>query len=324
MLSRRGGRRALTGQPVAVDWQPVVREVLDQHGGLATRRQLVERLPKWVLDGYIGRRHLDRVFPHVYCAAGRRVDDRMLLRAALLSVGHGSALSHTTALSVHGVRGLERPLHVTVDQGTRRAGTQGLVVHRRLDFRAQAPQCQTTHGLLVTPLARSVVDAWPLLPVTERRPLVLDLVRQRRVTLRDLQDSLTERPNVGGHRSLAQALDLLGDGFRSELEVLGVLHVFRHRSLPSSVGQHHIDLAGRSVFLDRAWPEVKLAVELDGRRHHTSPTDRQRDLERDVALAALGWVVLRFTYAEVRLDPEGVRRRVREAYRARAAQLLAS
>jgi very-short-patch-repair endonuclease len=75
------------------------------------------------------------------------------------------------------------------------------------------------------------------------------------------------------------------------------------------------------VRLDRAWPEVKLAVELDGARHHTSPEDRRKDLARDAALAALGWVVLRFTYAEVRRDPEGVRRRVLEVHRMRATQL---
>ena len=73
--------------------------------------------------------------------------------------------------------------------------------------------------------------------------------------------------------------------------------------------------------LDRAWSEVKLAVELDGARYHTSPEDRRRDLARDTALAALGWVVLRFTYAEVLRDPEGVRARILEVYRTRLAQL---
>jgi predicted alpha/beta-hydrolase family hydrolase len=151
--------------------------------------------------------------------------------------------------------------------------------------------------------------------------MLVDMVREGRVSVPEVQEALTERPNVGGHRSLAHTLDLIADGCQSELEVLGVLHVFRHRSLPPGVGQYKVHLRGREIRLDRAWPEVKLAVELDGRRHHTSPEDRQRDLARDAELAALGWVVLRFTYAEVRRDPEGVRRKVREAYRTRAVQL---
>jgi very-short-patch-repair endonuclease len=64
-----------------------------------------------------------------------------------------------------------------------------------------------------------------------------------------------------------------------------------------------------------------LAVELDGAAHHTSAEDRAKDLARDRALAALGWVVLRFTYADVLRDPDGVRAKVLEVYRARQAQL---
>jgi very-short-patch-repair endonuclease len=120
---------------------------------------------------------------------------------------------------------------------------------------------------------------------------------------------------------LAQAIDLADDGCQSELEALGVLHVFRDRSLPPSVGQYRVELPHGVVRLDRAWPEVKLAVELDGARHHTSPEDRRRDLARDAALAALGWVVLRFTYADVRRDADAVRRRIVEVYAARAIQL---
>jgi very-short-patch-repair endonuclease len=84
-----------------------------------------------------------------------------------------------------------------------------------------------------------------------------------------------------------------------------------------------VQLPGKTISLDRAWPEVKLAVELDGAQHHTSPQDRRADLERDRELAALGWVVLRFTYADVLRDPEGVRAKVLAVYRARMEQLRA-
>ena len=174
---------------------------------------------------------------------------------------------------------------------------------------------------MVTALPRSLVDAWPLLPVPDRRPLLLDTARRGLVVPTDLRRALAERPNVGGHRALAQAIDLVEDGCQSELEALGVLGVFRHRSLPRGVGQHRVVLPQGAVRLDRAWPDVKLAVELDGAKHHTSPEDRRRDLARDTALAALGWVVLRFTYADVLRDPARVRRQVLEVHAARAAQL---
>ena len=305
----------------AVDWRQVITAVIDQHGGLATRRELLQRVPATVIDGYVGRRTLVRVFPHVYRAAGRSLDDGMLLRAALRHTGPVAALSHTTALSVWGLAPLGRPIHVTVDQSVRRAGAADLTVHRRLRFVPAAPQCVRRRGLLVTDLPRSMIDSWPLLEPQHRRPLLLDVCRRRLTTSDRLRGALAERPNVGGHRMLAQAIDLVEDGCESEFEALGVLNVFRHRSLPRSVGQYRVVLPTGGIRLDRALPEVKLAVELDGARHHTSPEDRRRDLARDTALAALGWVVLRFTYADVLRDPDLVRRRVLAAYATRRAQL---
>lgn len=306
-----------------MEWRAAITEAVQRHGGLATRRQLLERLPREVLDSYIGRRYLVRVFPRVYRLRDSRDDDETALRAALIHAGPGAALSHTTALAVWRLRPLERPLHVTVDQSVKRAGAPGLIVHRRLRFDPESTQCVERQGLRVTALPRTVVDSWPLLPLMERRPFVLDLANRGLVTAALLDEALTERPNIAGRRGLREAIDLIADGVRSELEAHGVLNVFRHRSLPSSVGQYPVQLPDRRVKLDRAWPEAKLAVELDGARHHTSPEDRARDLARDRELAALGWVVLRFTYADVLRDPEGVRAKVLEVYRARLAQLQA-
>ncbi|RBY76019.1 hypothetical protein DQ238_18510 [Geodermatophilus sp. TF02-6] len=306
-----------------MDWRPVIRAVLRDDDGLATRRRLLERVPAVVLDGHVGRRNLVRVFPHVYRLRGSPEDESTLLRAALLHAGPEAALSHTTALAVWGLRPLERPLHLTVDHGVRRAGAPDLVVHRRLRFDPGSAQCVQRQGLRVTTLARTVIDSWPLLPVAQRRPLALDVARRGLTTAALLREALSERPNVGGRRLLLQTIDLIEDGCQSELEAHGVLGVFRHRSLPTSVGQYRVELSTGVVRLDRAWPEAKLAVELDGARHHTSPEDRQADLARDRALAAAGWVVLRFTYADVLRDPDGVRARVLEVYRTRRSQLRA-
>jgi len=302
----------------------VIRVVLDGNGGLATRRQLLQHVPAVVLDGHIGRKNLVRVFPHVYRLRGTAASEALLLRAALLHAGPEAALSHTPALAVWGLRALDQPLHLTVDHSLRRAGAQGLVVHRRLRFDPDSTQCVRRRGLLITTLPRTLIDSWPLLPVGERRPLALEVTRRGLTTAAQLREALSERPNVGGRRLLFQTLDLIEDGCQSELEAHGVLNVFRHRSLPPSVGQYRVPLPTGVVKLDRAWPEAKLAVELDGARHHTSPEDRQADLARDRALAAAGWVILRFTYADVLRDPEGVRARVLEVYRTRRAQLHAS
>jgi hypothetical protein len=153
-----------------VDWRQAVAEALESGGGIATRQQLLTTVPKGVLDGLVGRRALQRLFPHVYTATDARMSEHLRLRAALLHAGPVAAVSHTSALTVWGLLPLGSVVHLTVDESLRRAGAAGLVVHRRLRFRPEPPQCVVRQGLPVTALARSLVDAWPLLPADRRRP----------------------------------------------------------------------------------------------------------------------------------------------------------
>ena len=53
------------------------------------------------------------------------------------------------------------------------------------------------------------------------------------------------------------------------------------------------------------WPSSSTAHAYHAARRHA-----QRDLRRDAALAALGWVVLRFSYADVTERPAAARRRI--------------
>ena len=292
--------------------------VVAAHAGIATRQQLLVGADAATVDAGVRRGWVRRVHPHVYVAGSTTPTDDVRLRAALRYAGAGAALSHLSALWWYDVRQPGPVVHLTVDHRRRLAGSPTLVVHRQRGFRTDPPHCRTVRGALVTSPARAVVDSWPLLPVRDRRPVALDLVRRGSCTPADLDEALRARPNIAGHEELRRTVDLLVDGVRSELEALGVLAVFRHPDLPPSEGQRRVEVAGHRFYLDRCWPEALLAVELDGAQHHTSPEDRQRDLERDRLLAAAGWLVLRFTYADVVRDPEGVRRQVLAVYRVRA------
>ena len=94
-------------------------------------------------------------------------------------------------------------------------------------------------------------------------------------------------------------------------------HVLALPGIPPCEQQHKILLPGGPVRLDAAWPEVKLAVELDGAAFHGSPEARERDLRRDAALAARGWLVLRFSYRRLLREREACRAEILAAYRRR-------
>jgi very-short-patch-repair endonuclease len=57
-------------------------------------------------------------------------------------------------------------------------------------------------------------------------------------------------------------------------------------------------------------PVERVDFELDGTIAHAAPSDRERDLRRDAELAALGILVVRFTYQRLTREPATVRREV--------------
>jgi very-short-patch-repair endonuclease len=84
--------------------------------------------------------------------------------------------------------------------------------------------------------------------------------------------------------------------------------------LPMPRLQHPVrDVAGLVVAeADMAWPERKLLVEFDGDVHRERKT-LVRDRRRQNRLVAEGWIILRFTSADVYGDPAGVLAQIRRA-----------
>jgi very-short-patch-repair endonuclease len=79
------------------------------------------------------------------------------------------------------------------------------------------------------------------------------------------------------------------------------------------------DLEG---LVDRAWEDVRMILEIDGRAWHAREAAMARDRARDRAAAAGGWLTLRVLDSEVAQDPAGVLRDLEAAYRSRVALLM--
>lgn len=67
----------------------------------------------------------------------------------------------------------------------------------------------------------------------------------------------------------------------------------------------------RSRFeIDIAFPESRLAIEIDGFRYHSTDARFQRDRTKQNVLMGAGWRVLRFTWQDIVERPDGVLRQV--------------
>ena len=63
--------------------------------------------------------------------------------------------------------------------------------------------------------------------------------------------------------------------------------------------------------VDFLWRDWRLIVEVDGYRHHGDRSAFERDRARDAHLQSLGFRVMRFTYRQVKDDPDSVLAAVR-------------
>jgi very-short-patch-repair endonuclease len=247
--------------------------------------------------------------------------DDWTVRAEAATSYCGGALSHRSALAVHGLVHEVRRLDVTVPSNSRLRSSRWLRIHR-----SELPYgLMTARGLVATPLPRSLVETWGDAHRANggrhyadlARGAVLRGVQRRLTTVAQLAAEVGARTNLPGRAALAELLRLVDGGSQSWLEIFGLRHILSVPGLPECRRQHRVVLRTGPVLLDAAWPEVLLAVELDGAAFHGSQEARERDLRRDAALAVLGWQTLRFSYRRATSDPAGCRTQIAQTYRRR-------
>ena len=102
----------------------------------------------------------------------------------------------------------------------------------------------------------------------------------------------------------------------SPAESLSRGHIL-NAGLPAPICGYLIRIAGRSVWADMAWPELRILVEVDGRMKYQTPADLYREKEREDALRRAGWTVVRWTALEAMLQPDVVIARLRRAFAGR-------
>jgi hypothetical protein len=294
--------------------------------GVARRPDLMLVTSASSVTRWLRRGELVPLFPGVLALPDRTGD--WAVRALGAAIWADAPLSHLSALTAAGLAAPSAgPLHVTVPPERLPRSTAEVIVHRS-SRRLTTIRCSAVDVVEPT---RSLVDAWAWAHTPARNPLaqaetsvvrraVIEGVRTHGIRTSALRKESDRRRLHAGRAPLLALLDLAGGGCESELEIWGVIHVLPRPPHAPPVQQYPVQLAdGRWVRLDAAYPEARVAVELDGAAFHGSRQARERDLRRDTALAALGWVVLRFSYARLMADPEGCRREIEAVVRSRLA-----
>lgn len=241
------------------------------------------------------------------------------------ATSHEAVLSFESAARIHGLSTVsaDGPTVLTV----RHSGWVRLpriVVHQINDL---APH-HVVHvdGFPVTSVPRTLVDLAAIWRRGRLRLAVEDAVAAKRTTDAAIGAVLRSVARRGkpGVRNLTAVLDERGPGTAppaSQLE-RDFFALVRRSPLPDPHRQYPLPRRdGVRNLSDAAWSEVKLIVEVDGRRWHQRLADMKRDRDRDLKAAAAGWQVVRLLYEHVVGAPDETIRELIDVYAVRAAQL---
>jgi very-short-patch-repair endonuclease len=168
-------------------------------------------------------------------------------------------------------------------------------------------------GLRALRPARAVADLLRLLPAVEAVVVVDAVLGSGLVTCEALQEELHNHARLRGVVQARRALELADP--RAESPPESRLRFFLHQAGFPVVPQVEVRTAAgvRVGRVDLALPELRIAIEYDGRAVHERQDVFVHDRQRQNALVAEGWVVLRFTAADLRGDGSAVVATVRRA-----------
>jgi len=250
------------------------------------------RLQTAVARGVLVRRH-----PEVFVLAGPRTPGTEDWAAALAG-GPDAVLSGFSAARLHR---FSWPAHaharacvrVGVDHHLR---VTNVVVVRWLlpdaDVLDAAPR-RTTAG-------RTVVDCLRLAPRPLRERMLDTALLRGWISVDELAYRVETMRGQRGVASLRSLLRGVEAGARSRAERLAQ-QVIAQTGLSGWAWNLPVRLLdGSTAVLDAALPHLKIAVEIDGLAHYVEPDRFQRDRTRQNGLVALGWIVLRFTWWDLR------------------------
>ena len=264
-----------------------------------------EALGARVSDKVLRGPQVQRVFRGVYVRRDVPLDTRVRALAALRLAPEGSvAACWTAAELLGGIVPHETRVHLNVPSG--RLRVPGVTTRVRSDRRRLA----RIGGLPVTTAEDTFVDLTGELGLVDLVVLGDSLVGRGRTT----PDALVAAADAmrGRHAAMARrAAGLVRAGVDSPMESrLRMLLVLA--GLPEPVVNHiEHDEWGRWVRrYDLSYPELRLAVEYDGRQHAESQRQCERDVERREELDAEGWRIVVVLAKGVYREPERTLARV--------------
>lgn len=280
-----------------------------QQHGLVTLGQLRSAgVPARTARRWTAAGRLHRIHRGVFAVGHPALTSEGHYLAAVLACGPGAVLSHRSAAAHLGIRRTSASrVDVTVARRTGRS-RKGIAVHSAATLRADERTVE--RGVPCTTVARTIVDLSGCVH-PEALEYAIHRAQTRRLLERDrvaaVLAHLQRRRGNAAVRRILRITDRSEDEVRSSNE-RRFLRLVRDAGFPLPKRNLWIVLDGYpagGVEVDFAWPELRLAVEIDSAVYHDTDRALVNDRRRDRALMLAGWRVVRF--ADRDLEDDAVR-----------------
>lgn len=289
-------------------------EIAKLQHGLVTSAEAIKALGPGRKNRWVAERRLVAIQPRVFRVAGAPQTWHQLLMAGALTAD--GIVSHRSAAELWGLIQPAGYVDISVKAPRVPRAQPPVIVHRIADLHPEL--AVEREGLRLTDPTRTIIDLGLVLPTWAVGDALSRGLTTRLFNLSEVQrlrDALGRkgRNGVGVVRDLLEQRLLAGGNEESLLE-RRFIDLVQQYGLPAPAFQHELWHAGRFIArIDAAYPDRKLAIEVDGYEPHSSPEAFQRDRTRQNRLVALGWTVLRFTWSDVVQRPAMVAQSIREA-----------
>lgn len=279
-----------------------------QFGAFTAAQSLASGLPRATRHRWVQEGRLLRLHAGVYAFAGSPNSWERSLMAAVLAGGPGAVVSHRSAARLWDLLKSD-DIEITVPRASC-PRLAGVTMHRHDDLVHR--HVSRWKGFPVTKPARTIVDLGAVLPSADIEDVLDRALARRMFSIAAVEWALTELSRQGRHGTavVTRILDerALGKEPADGLLEPRMARLLRRAGLPAAVFQHRVHSPeGRFLAqVDFAYPELLLAIEVDGFESHGSPSAMGKDFVRQNGLVPYRWRVLRFTWAQVNHQPQYV------------------